>query len=367
MPTIRLTNTSVQALPLVEKGTAWYYDVRLKGFCVGVGSQKKTYYVSKSLRGRNIRVKIGDCDAMPCDAARKEAVGMASDISRGLDPRRRRDATLQSWLDDYIETYTHLSHDRLSAGVADQYRRVLKNHCASWLNRDLRLMTEADIQSLHQRLRSRPSMANQLIRVLRSIQRHAGIPVPPKFQWFKKGERRMDILDLAVFREQVLSIENASRRAVWLLAVHTGIRRQNLLELEWENVDLDGQALHLTRMKNRLARTMPLSDQAAAVLRSMKGLHKKWVFPSFDGGEHLVEVRDEKVPYVFHNTRRVFTQACASCLLPKYAINYLRGDKGQTIEEHYISELDLADAIKRVGTYLEAKMMPKKKALEAVG
>jgi integrase len=300
----------------------------------------------------------------------------------GIDPiaeRKAREAeaeaarkaavltTLRDVLADYIDVYTHEAYDRLSADTADQYRRVLDNHCSDWLDRDVHLITEEEIERKHRAMRETKHVANQLVRVLRSLLRHAKIPVPPKFPWYPQGERKMDIVDLPLFREQVLSIEHPARRAIWLLAAYTGIRRQNLLELEWSNVDLRAKTLYLSKMKNGLDRTMPLSTQSVNVLRSMEGLDERWVFPGHGAGKHFVEVRDEKVPYIFHNTRRVFTQACASCLLPRYAINYLRGDKGQTIEEHYISELDLADVIKRVGNYLEQKMMPKQQPLEAVG
>ena len=57
------------------------------------------------------------------------------------------------------------------------------------------------------------------------------------------------------------------------------------------------------------ARTLPLSKPAIAVLKDMKGLHPKYVFPRRDNGGPIIEVRDDELPYVFHNTRNVFSEA----------------------------------------------------------
>jgi len=68
---------------------------------------------------------------------------------------------------------------------------------------------------------------------------------------------------------------------VVLLAVETGLRREELFKLRWQHVDLDIGLLTLPLPKGGKSRYVPLSDQAKAILRSFDSLFRSaWVFPS---------------------------------------------------------------------------------------
>jgi integrase len=71
------------------------------------------------------------------------------------------------------------------------------------------------------------------------------------------------------------------RRNTWLLpatilSLETGMRRGELIELRWSNVNLDAQTAYLPITKNGTARTVPLSKKAVAIFadlpRSIDGL-----------------------------------------------------------------------------------------------
>ncbi|NPT54346.1 tyrosine-type recombinase/integrase [Paraburkholderia elongata] len=82
-------------------------------------------------------------------------------------------------------------------------------------------------------------------------------------------------------RDRVLSADEEARllaalvptgrRNTWLLpatilSLETGMRRGELVELRWTNVNLEGQTAHLPMTKNGTARTVPLSKKAVATL-----------------------------------------------------------------------------------------------------
>ncbi len=60
-------------------------------------------------------------------------------------------------------------------------------------------------------------------------------------------------------------------RPVFLLALETAMRQGELLSLRWEHIDLDAQTAHLPTTKNGEPRTVPLSRQAVAILRTLQG------------------------------------------------------------------------------------------------
>lgn len=198
------------------------------------------------------------------------------------------------------------------------------------------------------------------------MQRYAGVAPPPKFPWYKPRRRENGVKPDArtEFGQMIMKIDGSVRRAVWLLACYTGIRRESLCALEWKQVDLQAATVHLPRMKNKHARTMPLSPQAVAVLRSVEGLDRRWVFPSSakSASGRIIEVRDSAIPdeITFHDTRRLFTEAGGECLIPEYAIAYLRGDVvNQSMSQRYMSHLDLRGPIKAIGRHIEGQLFPK--------
>jgi len=85
-------------------------------------------------------------------------------------------------------------------------------------------------------------------------------------------------------RDRVLSPEEETRLLaelvpvgrinVWLLpatilSLETGMRRGELVELRWSNVDLEAQTAHLPMTKNGTARTVPLSKKAVTTLAAL--------------------------------------------------------------------------------------------------
>lgn len=64
----------------------------------------------------------------------------------------------------------------------------------------------------------------------------------------------------------------------------TGLRENNVLNLEWPQVSLQRRVawLHGDQMKGRVPVGVPLNDGAMAVLSERRGIHKRWVFGNPD-------------------------------------------------------------------------------------
>jgi integrase len=74
--------------------------------------------------------------------------------------------------------------------------------------------------------------------------------------------------------QRLLAAADAGRvaylRPLITLAIETGMRRGELLGLEWRHVDLDTRVAHLPLTKNGESRDVPLSTRAVATLRSLQ-------------------------------------------------------------------------------------------------
>jgi integrase len=363
MPQIKISDASTDRLPRPDK-TIWYSDKQVPGFQVAVGPQSRTFYAVGRLSRANkiVRVKVGKHPHVSATAARREALSVLSELSQGRDPRTQRCASLGATLDAYIAYWSHPARDRLSEDTAQQYRRVLELHCSTWLDKPLDAITQHDVHRVHDRLGTKPYTANQVIRVLRQLYRFArrtdsGIDDPTSsVGFYREKERRskLQLPDLPSWHEAVMRIANPYRRNYHLIALMTGIRRENLAEMRWEHVDLERATVFLPRTKSRRTPTLPLSTFVVERLRELAALRQnEFVFWAQSKSGHIAEPKEEALNARVHDYRKVFTSACYACLLPKYIIGLLRGDAvREDVIDEYVQDLDLRGHIEAVNNYI---------------
>jgi integrase len=113
---------------------------------------------------------------------------------------------------------------------------------------------------------------NLLNRVLKTATMDWGIALPggiPTTQVRKpvkpRGrDRRVSDVEIAKILD---ATESSELRTVITLAIETGMRRNELAALMWEEIDLKKQTAHLPRTKTDVPRTVPLSKAAVAALK----------------------------------------------------------------------------------------------------
>jgi integrase len=363
MPRLKITDSAVARLK-AEK-TTWYSDRQFSGLQVAVGPSSKTYYATGRVNGSPavLRIKLGKHPFMTATAARRAAVAALTAMADGYDPRRPGfgpSPTLGALLEDYI-TYRS-ARGRLTSATAAQYRAIAKTHCGKWLEREAAKITKADMRALHDRLRKKPYMANQLLRVLRSVFKHAIDRLDVDMRDPTRGidaypaHARTGIEDLAGWYGEVGRLPNLVRRHFMLIGALTGIRRRNLASLEWAHVDLGKKTLRLPRTKSGTTPTLPLSDLAVELLRGLEGLDARWVFPAASKSGHLEEPRADTVRGNIHQLRHMFTDAGAACSIPKYVLKKLRGDvTREEAIDGYVHEIVSHEAVNKIAEHLQKR------------
>lgn len=139
-------------------------------------------------------------------------------------------------------------------------------------------------ESLQKVLPSNPGTFNRYVNVIKAVLHQAGVELkikrpkqpPGRVRWLTAEE--WERLDQAL---------PDYLRPLARFAIATGLRRRNVVLLEWSQVDLGRRVawLHAEQTKSKRAIGIPLSDAAMAVLRSQKGIHERWVFPK--NGNHV--------------------------------------------------------------------------------
>ena len=114
-----------------------------------------------------------------------------------------------------------------------------------------------------------------------------------KVQNFLKTEqlKRLDAALIDLIAEQPERIVGFS--AIRLM-LHTGMRKGEVRELSWDDVDLEGRILHLQRDKSsgeNVGRDVLLTDAAVQLLRSLPRMaHTDWVFFGRQRDSHIVDL-----------------------------------------------------------------------------
>ena len=360
MPTTRLNDQVVRALQAPEAGTVFYSDEKDKRLQLAVGRKKRTWYATSTVAGRFIRQRLGEWPHVNANEARRLHSRFIGDVSKGVDPRERKSGTLQHWLDTFCDQ--RVARGKMKPDTARQYRSVVTLHAAHLARRDLKAIARADVLALHDKLRDTPYTANQLVRVLKAVFRfadkHEDISDPTKVvEMYREQRRTSTVGSLVAWREAVEAIPNPYRRAYLLTCAFTGIRRQNLCELRWADLNLQEGTLTIPLTKAGRTITLPLARQVVAELRCLPRQNEFVFYSSTAKSGHLVEPKGS-APGRIHDLRREFSTACASVGVPwahqKLLLDHTIPDiTGRYIEE---TKVDLRKSAQSVVDHLERQM-----------
>ncbi|SDD62038.1 tyrosine-type recombinase/integrase [Ruegeria marina] len=367
MPSLRFTKRAVEALPHPHKGQVLYRDELLRGFGVRVGAQSKVFYVEGQVAGRTRRVTIGRADAVPVDEARKRALGILSEMAAGVDPNaeKRRIAqeslTLGQAFDRFFETRSSLADS-----TRESYQRTADLYLKDWKRSSVTSITRQMVLKRHQRIAKEHGevTANNVMRHLRSVYNvtaaaHDEFPPNPvniltqARAWYPERRRRgaVSANDLPAWWAAVMEEPDYARDFL-LIALFTGMRRNEIAALRWEQVNLEERALHIPRTKNGDPLDLPLADYLVTLMRNRKKQvgRSPWVFPSSGKKGHIVETKKftarvterSGVSFTLHDLRRTFITIAESLDIPHYALKRLLNHRlsGDVTAGYIVSDLE---------------------------
>lgn len=367
MPTLRFTKRTIDALPHPEKGQVLYRDEILRGFGLRAGAQSKVYFAEGQVQNRTRRVSIGRADVFCVDAARKRALGILSDMATGVDPNaeKRRVAqesvTLSQAFDRFFATRTTIADS-----TRESYQRTVDLYLKDWRRTPVTSISRQMILKRHQRIAKANGevTANNVMRHFRSIYNvtaaaHDEFPPNPvniltqARAWYPERRRRgaVSANDLPAWWAAVMEEPDYARDFL-LIALFTGMRRNEIAALRWEQVNLEERALHIPKTKNGDPLDLPLADYLVTLLRNRKKQagRSPWVFPSSGKKGHIVETKKftarvterSGVSFTLHDLRRTFITIAESLDIPHYALKRLLNHRlsGDVTAGYIVSDLE---------------------------
>lgn len=383
-------------------------DTRLRGFLLRVQpSGVRVYYVQLS---RIKRERIGDAGALTPDEARDRCAIMLGNFASGRDvriglPNYQTDASKEKTFGDYIaESYEPYQRGNFKT-AAGTIKRI-KQLFGEWYPLQLRAITPKLIDEWKSSRRDKvtPSTLMRDMQTLSGVLQHAMqvgeiIDANPLRKVRKpKLDRSPKVRFLDADEEDrlrdALSARDLARRAardrgnlhtIWrgkparrallhfgdhltpavLLKMNTGLRRGELRQLRWEDIDLTGDEPNLTVVgqrdkgggsKSSQTRHIPLNDDALDALKKWREQCEQTaelVFPHISTARTAWEAVLKKAGikrFRFHDLRHHFASRLAQASVALFTICTLMGhsDIKTTLLYAHLSPHEGRDAVNRI-------------------
>ncbi len=286
-----ISGRTVEALKTDRDTIFW--DRKLPGFGVRVHpSGRKVYVMQKRAPGRTAtRVTLGVHGVLTAPEARRRAALVIARIMAGEDPvpeplavKLAEGPTVAEIAERYLEEHAAV---RCKPKTEAKYRLVVGKHILPALGKRPALgVGHRDVTALHHALRAKPVMANHVVALLSYIYNAAedrgqlpeGSNPCRLVVKFRERRRERYLTDEEYRRLGRVLYEAETRKGVSAYAVAairllllTGCRKGEILNLRWDQVDLEVGELNLPDSKTG-PRTIVLSPEAAWVLRRLPRL-----------------------------------------------------------------------------------------------
>ncbi len=213
-----------------------------------------------------------------------------------------------------------------------------------------------------------PATRNRYVALLRAIYRRARdvwewVDRVPAFQTYTEANTRVAYMT----PDQLITLLDAlpeTHRAPVKLAVATGLRRSNVYDLRWDQVDLEKSMawIHADQAKAKRAIPVPLNDDAIAAIQSQVGKDDELVFPitPINWKTWKASLRRAGLPETmrFHDLRHTFASWHAMAGTPLHVIQELGGWRSAAMLQRYahLSQSHLIEQAKNINIHSKPKL-----------
>ena len=397
--TINFTKKNLDNLP-IPKGDERpsYYDEQVNGLLVRVTNKgTRSYMVFRRINGKPKKTTLGIYPNMTIEQARSEAIKILGLISEGINPNSIKEGQLTKQtltLEKVFIDYQRSRGTNLEESTIKGYKSIIDNQLGDWKKTPIseikRSMVENRFLDVTHgtgkfiQMEGSPTRANTMIRVLRALYNYAmGQYVDAREEplilhnptaiishnraWNRENPRTGVVKEynLKGWYEGIMKLPehdknlakaNSSEvaRDVFIFLLFTGMRRNEVLTLKWEDIDLKDKTFVVGKTKTHKGLKLPLTWILLEVLERRNNDNKNpFIFEGEKPNSHLsppkkqIEKAREIMGFHFtnHDLRRTYSTTASRLNFGKYTIdrliNHTTKDSGD-VTARYVN-LDVED------------------------
>ena len=263
----------------------------MKGLILDTRSSgTKSFYVYKKIDGRPERIFLGTFPDITIEQARQQARIKIGQIAAGRNPqeearRIRSEITFGEVFEEYM---TRHSRPFKKSWRYDQ--EEVPRHLTPWYKRRISSIKRTDVQRVHEKLRVEIGLyqANSILKRARSIFNKAiewgwegtNPTMGIKFYKERSRDRFVQPHEMPCLLRALEEETNETAKDYFWLLLLTGVRKTNLLQMQWEQINWAWREWRIPDTKNGEPVTIPLSERAITILqRRVDSTISNWVFP----------------------------------------------------------------------------------------
>jgi len=314
MPKVKLTALAVARLTPPPKGQIDYFDTSMPSFGLRLSPKgTRTYFLMTRIHGRLSRLTLGqaktseDCPGLTLAEARAKAGEWADLAASGQDPRQLRQeekAIAVAVASNTFETVAKRfmqqhAEPNLAASTCREYKRVLLGaDTSAWKHRPVASITRADVRAVLDSMVERGSAgaANNTLAYLSKFFNWCAekdlLEIPPTDRLKKPGPKNIGdrTLSASEIREvwDAFEHEGGTFGDLFKLLLLTGQRRGEVAGMRAREITYEGEEpirweIPKERTKNGRPHIVPLSPQAAAIIKDRKTIGDEGFLFSYTG------------------------------------------------------------------------------------
>jgi integrase len=386
---IQFTQQRIQDLPIPAKDRKDYYDTKNdKLICrVSASGNKSFCLLKRTADGKLQRVTLGKCSQITVDDARKKVAAALTDLDKGINPaeEKRKLKVKQMTLAELMTRYIEQKGLKLSSGTATDYQKKLGEGFPDWLDKPVNAITREMVAKRHKTLPGNSTSKDNKMRILRLLMNSAlalkiinesptDVLKKTELDLWSKPTRKSRIIPADKLHDwygAVLELTNPKAKTYLLLLLYTGLRANEALHLEWQNVDFKNDTLTVMDTKNHSNFTTYIPMQLKPYLRNLQELTggNTFVFPG-DNTEGVMAIPrwpldqvtlKTGVEFSSHDLRRTFATIAEASLLPETIIKKLLNHiTDNNVTGGYIrTEANtLKQAVDRIASFIQDRATP---------
>ena len=304
MNRIKFTKTwIVNLLPPVDGKRVTYYDAEVQKLALRLTpAGAKTFSLVKRVGTRMVWVKLGSFPDMTIEQARVAAQRLLGQFADGANPAEARRAfKAEPTLTEFFAEYAKRHGEQKRSWQADKQRfrdylqPAMGSHKLSELKRDRIALVLSEAEN-----------AGKSPATVRQVRALASIIFSKAIEWGYlesnpvKGikvngriisrERFLQADELPRFFQSLEDEPSVTMRHLILMALLTGARKQNVMAMHWNEINLDTATWRIPRTKNDLSQNVVLSLTAVEILKlRYDDTRGGYVFPSDSTSGHVAD------------------------------------------------------------------------------
>ena len=273
----------------IENGKKKFRNMYLKQPVKGLD-----WYIDYYVQGKRVREKIGPNKKLAELTLEKRKVEIAE--NRCLNIRGRSKVRFFTLVDQYIENYAKVNKRSYKDDI---YRgKLLKNYFG---NIYLSEFNPYLIEKFKSKRKSevKESTINRAVSLLHGMFNKAiewgyteENPVS-KVKMFKENNSILRYLTVDEMHRLIKSAPTERIRNVIIVALNTGMRKSEIMNLKWEDIDLNDNFIYIRNSKNKEGRQIPMNDTLIELFTNMEKTSKEHAFLNRKGDQY----RDIRKPF----------------------------------------------------------------------